>query len=112
MEKASVIFLAFLQRNGMVAVVILAVFAVRALLRKCPKKYSYALWAIVGIRMLFDLPIASGWSLFNLFRLVKSRSQMSEIAHYTGVSGVHAQTAVQNVTQISAGSRVDRGCSF
>lgn len=56
--------------------------------------------------MLFDLPIASGWSLFNLFRLVKSRSQMSEIAHYTGVSGVHAQTAVQNVTQISAGSRV------
>ena len=55
MEKASVIFLAFLQRNGMVAVVILAVFAVRALLRKCPKKYSYALWAIVGIRMLFDL---------------------------------------------------------
>ena len=106
MEKASVIFLAFLQRNGMVAIVILAVFAVRALLRKCPKKYSYALWAIVGIRMLFDLPIASGWSLFNLFRLVKSRSQMSEIAHYTGVSGVHAQTAVQNVTQISAGSRV------
>lgn len=42
MEKASVIFLEFLQRNGMVAVVILAVFAVRALLRKCPKKYSYA----------------------------------------------------------------------
>mgnify|MGYP000279097005 CR=1 FL=1 len=30
MEKASVIFLAFLQRNGMVAVVILAVLAVRA----------------------------------------------------------------------------------
>lgn len=112
MEKASVIFLAFLQRNGMVAVVILAVFAVRALLRKCPKKYSYALWAIVGIRMLFDLPIASGWSLFNLFRLVKSRSQMSEIAHYTGVSGVHAQTAVQNVTQISAGSRVTGDAAF
>lgn len=38
MEKASVIFLAFLQRNGMVAVVILAVLAVRALLRKCPQK--------------------------------------------------------------------------
>ena len=46
-RRQVVIFLAFLQRNGMVAVVILAVFAVRALLRKCPKKYSYALWAIV-----------------------------------------------------------------
>lgn len=112
MEKASVIFLAFLQRNGMVVVVILAVLAVRALLRKCPKKYSYALWAIVGIRMLFDLPIASGWSLFNLFRLAKSRSQMSEIAHYTGVSGVHAQTAVQKMTQVSAGSRVTGDAAF
>lgn len=37
MEKASVIFLAFLQRNGMVAVVILAVLAVRALCGNVPK---------------------------------------------------------------------------
>ena len=33
MEKAGGIFLSFLQRNGMVAVVILAVLAVRILLR-------------------------------------------------------------------------------
>ena len=110
MEKASVIFLEFLQRNGMVAVVILAVFAVRALLRKCPKKYSYALWAIVGIRMLFDLPIASGWSLFNLFRLVKSRSQMSEIAHYTGVSAC-ANGSTECDADICRFT-CDRGCSF
>lgn len=68
-EKVGEVFLSFLQRNGMVAIVILAVLAVRFLLRKCPKKYSYWLWAIVGIRMLFDLPVASRFSLFNLFRL-------------------------------------------
>ena len=68
LEKASEVFLAFLQRNGMVAMVILAVFAVRLLLRKYPKKYSYWLWAIIGIRMLFDLPVASRFSLFNLFQ--------------------------------------------
>ena len=45
----------------------------RAFAENVPKKYSYALWAIVGIRMLFDLPIASGWSLFNLFRLAKKQ---------------------------------------
>lgn len=68
LEKTSDIFLAFLQRNGMVAIVILAVLAVRLLLRKCPKKYSYWLWAIVGIRMLFELPVSSGFSLFNLLK--------------------------------------------
>ena len=55
LEKAGEIFLAFLQRNGIVAVVILTVLAVRVLLRRYPKKYSYWLWAIVGIRMMFDL---------------------------------------------------------
>lgn len=52
MERAGGIFLSFLQRNGIVAVVILAVLAVRMFLRKCPKKYSYGLWGIVGIRMI------------------------------------------------------------
>ena len=37
---------------------------------------------------------------------------MSEIAHYTGVSGVHAQTAVQKMTQVSAGSRVTGDAAF
>ena len=37
---------------------------------------------------------------------------MSEIAHYTGVSGVHAQTAVQKVTQISVGSRVTGDAAY
>lgn len=75
LEKAGEIFLAFLQRNGMVAMVILAVFAVRFLLRKYPKKYSYWLWAIVGIRMLFDLPVASRFSLFNLFSPFENSTQ-------------------------------------
>lgn len=68
MEKACDIFLAFLQRNGIVAVVILTVLVVRFLLQRYPKKYSYWLWAIVGIRMMFDLTIVSSFSVFNLFR--------------------------------------------
>ena len=81
MEKAGGIFLSFLQRNGIVVVVILAVLAVRMFLRKCPKKYSYGLWGIVGIRMIFDLPIASRFSLFNLVRLVKRKSQLTKIVY-------------------------------
>lgn len=83
MEKASEFFLAFLQKNGMVTIVILAVLAVRFLLRKYPKKYSYWLWAIVGIRMLFDLPVASRFSLFNLFRYSGSGMQTAGAAATT-----------------------------
>lgn len=85
MEKAGEIFLTFLQRNGMVAIVILAVLFARLLLRKCPRKYSYWLWAVVGIRMVFDLPFASRFSLFNLFRLSgKSTGTAGTAAAYTG----------------------------
>ena len=106
MEKAGGIFLSFLQRNGIVAVVILAVLAVRMFLRKCPKKYSYGLWGIVGIRMIFDLPIASRFSLFNLVRLVKRKSQLTKIVYRTGLSGMHAQPVTKQVTQAAAGSHV------
>ena len=51
-----------------VSVVIIAVLLARFLLRKMPKKYSYILWSIVGIRMIFDLPFATNISVFNLFR--------------------------------------------
>ena len=44
--------MSFLQRNGILTLVILAVLLVRLLLRRLPKKYSYLLWSVVGIRML------------------------------------------------------------
>lgn len=75
-------------------------------LRKCPKKYSYGLWCIVGVRMIFDLPIASRFSLFNLVRLVKRKSQLTKIVHHTGLSGMHAQPVTKQVTQAAAGSHV------
>lgn len=58
-------FMDFLQNNMVVAVVILAVLVVRFLLRKLPKKYSYFLWCIIGLRMLFQFNIQSVFSLFN-----------------------------------------------
>lgn len=73
MEKASGLFFAFLKQNGIVAVVILTVLVVRMLLRNYPKKYSYGLWAVVGIRMVSDLPVTSRFSLFYLLGLIKSR---------------------------------------
>lgn len=46
--------------------VILVLFALRFLLRRAPKVYSYALWAAAGFRLLCPVALPSGWSLFNL----------------------------------------------
>ena len=99
LEKAGYFFLAFLHKNGMVAIVILAVFAVRFLFRKYPKKYSYCLWAIVGIRMVFDLPLSSRFSLFNLFQpFEKSTKSVRTISQQVSNAAVEHQASamVQN----------------
>ena len=74
LNELSQIFLTFLYKNMTVSVVIIAVLLARFLLRKMPKKYSYSLWTIVGIRMIFDLPFATNISVFNLFRGFAKRS--------------------------------------
>ena len=78
LSELSQIFLTFLQKNMTVAVVIIAVLLARLLLRRMPKKYSYVLWSLVGIRMIFDLPIASRLSVFNLFRSFAGRASTAE----------------------------------
>lgn len=52
---------------GITAVpVILVVFLVRWGICRAPKKYSYALWAVVGMRLVFPFSVSSVFSLFNL----------------------------------------------
>ena len=60
------IFLQVLDLSITASWVILAVLAVRILLRKAPKVYSYALWAAVGFRLVTSASVSSVVSLFNL----------------------------------------------
>ena len=46
--------------------VILAILVMRLLLKKAPKKYSYALWAVAGFRLVCPVSFQSVLSLFNL----------------------------------------------
>ena len=45
--------------------VMAAVLLARLCLRRAPKKYSYALWAVVGFRLLCSVSLPSPMSLFN-----------------------------------------------
>lgn len=54
---ASLFFETFLRRNISFSVVALLIILGRLFLKKFPKKYSYALWACLGARALFDLSL-------------------------------------------------------
>lgn len=60
MEK---LFLQVFDMSVTASYVILFVLVARILLKRTPKIFSYALWAIVGFRLLFPFSFESAWSL-------------------------------------------------
>lgn len=60
---ADELFPTVLNMSGAASLVILAVLAVRLCLKKAPKVYSYALWAVVLFRLLCPVTITARFSL-------------------------------------------------
>lgn len=56
-----------------------AIIILRFFMKKLPKKYSYALWSIPGIRLLCPFSFSSAVSLFNLIRPETSENRMTYI---------------------------------
>lgn len=59
-------FITILDMSMTASFVILAVFAIRFCIRRAPRRFSYALWAFVGFRLIFPFSLPSAFSLFNL----------------------------------------------
>ena len=93
-------FMMFLQRNGILTLVILAVLLVRLILRRQPKKYSYLLWSVVGIRMLFQIQLPARFSLLSLWHFLMQR--INGIRFLTDSQKV---TNMQKVTDLQAGTQ-------
>ena len=93
-------FMMFLQRNGILTLVILAVLLVRLILRRLPKKYSYLLWSVVGIRMLFQIRLPARFSLLSLWHFLMQR--ISGIRFLTDSPKV---TNMQRLTDLQAGTQ-------
>lgn len=93
-------FMTFLQRNGILTLVILAVLLVRLILRRLPKKYSYLLWSVVGIRMLFQIQLPARFSLLSIWHFLMQR--ISGIRFLTDSPKV---TNMQRLTDPQAGAQ-------
>lgn len=64
------VFLTVLDMSIKSCWVILAVLAIRLLLKQAPKKYSYLLWGVVGFRLCCPVSFKSFFSLFSLGSVV------------------------------------------
>ncbi len=73
------LFLSVLNMSITTSYVILAVLLLRLALKGMPKKYSYALWSVVGFRLVCPVSFKSIFSLFSLkpFDMTKAQ-QMNE----------------------------------
>ncbi len=86
------IFLEILNMSITAGCVILAVLAVRLLIRRLPKIYSYILWIIVGFRLLCPISFSSAFSFFNL-DLFDGMAKEQELSYVTDAeSGRAGQT--------------------
>ena len=75
--------------------VILCVLLARLALRKAPKKFSYALWAVVLFRLLCPVSLPSPVSLLELAKPQVSQSQgLTSSVSYQAVEYVYSQAAV------------------
>lgn len=78
------IFLAVVNMSVTGAVIIGVVMGLRLLLRRLPRKYSYALWLIPAVRLLCPVAVSSAVSLFNLFGATVSDNRMEYISPDVG----------------------------
>lgn len=93
-------FMTFLQRNGILTLVILAVLLVRLILRRQPKKYNYLLWSVVGIRMLFRIQLPARFSLLSLWHYMTQQISGSQL-----LTAPKQLTNMQKITDPQAGAQ-------
>jgi Antirepressor regulating drug resistance, predicted signal transduction N-terminal membrane component len=78
MDLVQVLFLSILNMSITAGYVILAVMLIRQLIRRAPKMFSYALWSVVGFRLLCPVSFSSLISMFNI-KLVHNESIQNNV---------------------------------
>ena len=75
------VFERMLEMSAMAAVVIAVVMLIRLLLRKAPRKYSYALWSVAAFRLVCPVSFKAVFSIFRLADMVEKTEIREAIDH-------------------------------
>ncbi len=79
------LFITVFEMSIKASIVIAFVLLSRVLLSKAPKRFSYLLWSVVGVRLLIPVGISSDFSVFSLFKGFSGGSNSSVYAGNTAV---------------------------
>ena len=96
------LFVKLMDMSITASVVILVVLIARGLLVKAPKKYAYFLWAIVGIRLLCPVGIASPLSIYNFVDVSPYKTEQTmqnETTEEISKDQIHTEKTVVNNTK-------------
>lgn len=93
-------FISFLNISITGSYIIVAIMLFRLFLKKAPKIFSYALWAVAGVRLLCKFSISSVLSIFNLFSVP---SQTTSINGATVNGYIPDNIGTMPVPEISTG---------
>lgn len=85
------LFLTVLRMSATAAVVILAVLLARLALRRAPKIFSYALWAVALFRLLCPVSISSGLSLLPAVQTQPAGEAQTSVHIHTGIAAMNSQ---------------------
>lgn len=94
-------FLAVLNMSVTGAVIIGAVICLRLLLKKLPRRYSYALWILPAVRLLCPVAVSSVFSLFNIFGAAVSDNRMEYISPGEGYFSENSVMSGADVTAVT-----------
>ncbi len=104
------VFLKFFNMTITASYVILAVLLVRLLLKRTPKKYTYALWSVVGFRLCCPVSFQSAFSVFGLKYFDMTKAQQAsggEMLTYIP-EDIGRMQQPQITFGVSAGNTIDR----
>ena len=84
-------FLTVLKMSLTAGYIILIVLLARLILRKAPKIFSYALWAVVLFRLLCPVSVSSGFSILPAVQAQSAGEGQTTVHVYTGISAMNSQ---------------------
>ena len=87
MSTVKLLFLSVLRMSGTASVVILVVLLARLALRRAPKAFSYALWAVVLFRLLCPVAPESALSLLPSAWVSHGAAEAVSLWRWTWTSG-------------------------
>ena len=79
------LFLTVLNMSLAASYVIAALLLLRLLLKKAPRRYSYALWSAAAFRLCCPVSFSAGFSLFGLLDLTQKGAALDFVPENLGL---------------------------